>query len=568
VKQDPLDRPTKILAVIVLYLCKVEDCQSLRSIKEAADRCCSVQVKILIVDNSPGHGTSSSPINGLVYMRLASNEGIAGAYNRALTMASNEDFDWLITLDQDTTLPGDFLERMGALADKFQEDETVAAIVPQLVAGGHPLSPIYIGLLRNKPVPKGFIGFNRRELYALNSAALLRVSSIEKIGGFSSDFWLDQLDLWLHHQLHHAAKRVYVNGDVQVEHRLSLQEYGSMSSVRYENFLEAESAFFDIYKSPLENLAFTLVMGFRYCRYIFRGERPEIVALTMQALKMRILKSRNARLSQWKSACERRRGYGDDHDRRILPRPRISVCIAAHNGARFIQSQVRSILDQLGASDEVIVVDDCSSDETCQILEGFGDSRILLHRQELNRGVLRSFEAAIARATGEIIFLSDQDDIWMPDKVRCVVDAFQDNPKADIVVSDAELIGTNNARFEKTYYQERGRFQSGVLSNIFRCKYLGCTMAFRSSVSTNLLPFPKRSDILHDVWIGTAASLAGYRVFYIDRPLMQYRRHENNATGNRSLTLTRQLRIRWDLCRSLAVFCWRFYRSPSNRMSS
>jgi hypothetical protein len=127
-------------------------------------------------------------------------------------------------------------------------------------------------------------------------------------------------------------------------------------------------------------------------------------------------------------------------------------------------------------------------------------------------------------------------------------------PKADIVVSDAELINENGALLGPSYYAQRGKFRSGMLFNIFRCSYLGCTMAFRSRIRARILPFPKGVDVFHDLWIGVSNAFTGGKTLYIDRPLVRYRRHESNATGNRKLTTMLQIRIRWDLCRSLAVF--------------
>src|SRR3954471_9369425 len=96
---------------------------------------------------------------------------------------------------------------------------------------------------------------------------------------------------------------------------------------------------------------------------------------------------------------------------------RVSVCMAVHNGSRFLQPQVDSILSQLRPDDELVVVDDASTDASPAILEGVLDARLRLHRNEENQGVLRSFEKVLRRSSGEIIFLSDHDDIWLPGKL-------------------------------------------------------------------------------------------------------------------------------------------------------
>ena len=197
-------------------------------------------------------------------------------------------------------------------------------------------------------------------------------------------------------------------------------------------------------------------------------------------------------------------------------------------------------------------MDDGSTDDTCRIIESFDDGRVLLMKHKTTQGVLRSFEDAIRRARGDILFLSDQDDIWAADKVSIVLEAFRMHPESDIAVSDAALIDDTGSPIAPSYYAQRGKFRSGLVANVFRCSYLGCTMAFRGRIRNRILPFPTGADVLHDVWIGTVNSLAGGKTLYIDHPLVFYRRHAGNATGNRRLSVARQIRIRWALSKSLA----------------
>jgi glycosyltransferase involved in cell wall biosynthesis len=89
---------------------------------------------------------------------------------------------------------------------------------------------------------------------------------------------------------------------------------------------------------------------------------------------------------------------------------RVSVCVATYQGERFVAAQLQSILTQLSDGDEVIIVDDHSMDTTCERIVALGDSRIRLIRHDANRGVAESFEEAISQASGDVIFLSDQDD--------------------------------------------------------------------------------------------------------------------------------------------------------------
>jgi glycosyltransferase involved in cell wall biosynthesis len=232
-----------------------------------------------------------------------------------------------------------------------------------------------------------------------------------------------------------------------------------------------------------------------------------------------------------------------------IDRAKVSVCMAAYQGERYIAAQLWSILEQLGEGDEVIVVDDHSSDGTCAVVRAIDDARIRLIRRETNQGVARTFEEALSHASGEIIFLSDQDDLWMPGRVTKTLEVFTKNAAVTLVATDASLMDEHGEEIGSSYYAERGRFRPGFLTNLLRCKFLGCTMAFRSEVLAKAIPFPSGSDVLHDIWIGTVNSLKGGKTCYIDQRLVKYRRHAAAATGEK-LRLGRQIRIRLQLLRA------------------
>jgi glycosyltransferase involved in cell wall biosynthesis len=224
----------------------------------------------------------------------------------------------------------------------------------------------------------------------------------------------------------------------------------------------------------------------------------------------------------------------------------ISVCMATFNGERYIKDQLKSILIQLRSTDEVIIVDDASKDKTRQIISELRDERIHLISQEVNRGVLATFEEAIRRASGEIIFLSDQDDLWAANKVKEFVNAFQSHPEAEVAICDAALIDDRAAVIAPSIFAGR-RFRPGLLANLFRTRYIGCLMALRSSLLPRVLPFPIGLDLLHDYWIGAMNSVSGGVTLYIDKPLTLHRLHGSNCTGVVPLSRLRQVRIRMHL---------------------
>lgn len=232
-------------------------------------------------------------------------------------------------------------------------------------------------------------------------------------------------------------------------------------------------------------------------------------------------------------------------------RPAISVCMASYNGDRYIREQINSILLQLGTLDEIVVVDDASTDQTRERVIEFSDPRIKLVKHAQNEGVVKTFEDAIRSATGDILFLSDGDDIWAPNKVTKILRAFAMNPRAQVVATGMRIIDGDGKTLDTDDYLKNRPFSAALLPNLLRNRFQGSTMAFRSSLLPIILPFPKRRAFLHDAWIGTCNIVAGGDTIYLDEPLLYYRRHHNNFS--RKLRLQTQLIARAQLVLALAA---------------
>jgi glycosyltransferase involved in cell wall biosynthesis len=227
---------------------------------------------------------------------------------------------------------------------------------------------------------------------------------------------------------------------------------------------------------------------------------------------------------------------------------KISVCMATYNGSKYIHQQLSSILPQLKASDELVIVDDASGDSTIEVIRAFSDPRITLISNEQNLGVLKAFEKALCCATGDLIFLSDQDDIWFDDKVQKITAAFEQSPEVTLVLSDATIIDGNGRELCESFFSKRGSFGPGLLPNIIRNKYLGCTMAFKREMLEHFLPFPPKIP-MHDMWMGIVNDIYG-KTYFIDEPLIRYRRHGKNASPAGS-SLIQMTVWRWRLIRHL-----------------
>jgi glycosyltransferase involved in cell wall biosynthesis len=202
----------------------------------------------------------------------------------------------------------------------------------------------------------------------------------------------------------------------------------------------------------------------------------------------------------------------------------ISVCLASYNGALYIEEQVASILVQLGPGDELIVSDDGSLDSTVSLILGFNDSRVKLVNDPKKLGVIHNFERAIKASTGEIIFLSDQDDVWLPGKVDECLMALKSNV---LVVTDCRVVDADLKLIHDSFFSFRGS-KPGIINNIFRNSYLGCCMAFRRDLLEVALPFPLGVP-MHDMWLGLLAETIG-SVSFLSTPFLLFRRHGRNAS--------------------------------------
>lgn len=221
----------------------------------------------------------------------------------------------------------------------------------------------------------------------------------------------------------------------------------------------------------------------------------------------------------------------------------ISVCVATYKGSKYVEEQFRSILDQLAPEDEVIVSDDHSPDNTLDIIRSLNDSRIKIFLNPGERGYPRNFENAMYNAKGDIIFLSDQDDVWMNGKLDKMIAALK---KDALVVSDARVVDGDLCTIADSHFQLYS-VRTGFWHNFAKTRYIGACMAFRREVLEKVLPMPKNQKLCaHDYWIMLIGE-AFFSVGLVKEPLILYRRHGANAStgGVKSTnTLAHKLKVR------------------------
>lgn len=223
---------------------------------------------------------------------------------------------------------------------------------------------------------------------------------------------------------------------------------------------------------------------------------------------------------------------------------RISVCMATYNGRHFIEEQLNSIFPQLSEYDELIISDDHSTDGTWEFLLDLKakDSRIRLFQNQ-GKGLIANFSNAIEKSTHPIIFLSDQDDVWHPNKIAKTMPYF-DNPKTKVVVSDL-IIVDNDFEVLVPSYQSLRHTHHGFWHNLVKSSYIGAGMAFRAELKKIILPIPPTVP-MHDMWIGLLADYY-HGVTFIPDQLVYYRRHGLNASEIKTTaSKVQQFKWRWN----------------------
>ena len=206
---------------------------------------------------------------------------------------------------------------------------------------------------------------------------------------------------------------------------------------------------------------------------------------------------------------------------------KISVCMATYNGEKYIKEQLESILSQIGEHDEVIISDDSSTDNTVEIINSFNDCRIKIYKNTKEKGYTRNFENALEKANGDVIFLSDQDDVWVENKVNKIIKILE---KYDFVVSDNNIVNENLEVISKSHF-EVYKTSKGFIRNLLLPRYVGACMAFKKNVLQKSLPFPSNAKLsAHDYWISLIAEMY-FKCYKLDEQLLLYRRHGANASS-------------------------------------
>jgi glycosyltransferase involved in cell wall biosynthesis len=243
-----------------------------------------------------------------------------------------------------------------------------------------------------------------------------------------------------------------------------------------------------------------------------------------------------------------------------------SVVLATYQGGPYIGEQLDSILSQLAPDDEIIVSDDASTDATLTLVRDWQsrDARIKLLANDRRAGYVGNFTRAIAHSNGDLVYFSDQDDIWLPDKIRAMDAALA---RHACVATDARVVDATLNPLYRSYFEWRGTKGFSFTSILLKPPIIGATMACQRHYLLSLLPVP--DGVPHDFWISLNATWDRC-LEVLPQPLILYRRHaavlSESATDRKRAKGT----ILQERIRILAAFLGRRLRpgAPSKRLQN
>jgi glycosyltransferase involved in cell wall biosynthesis len=228
---------------------------------------------------------------------------------------------------------------------------------------------------------------------------------------------------------------------------------------------------------------------------------------------------------------------------------KLSVALCTYNGEKFIEQQINSILNQSIRVDEIVVCDDKSTDKTIEIVKKLQSQQraIIIIENENNLRSTKNFEKAISLCTGDFIFLSDQDDVWNEQKVEKTLAIFKENPTAEGVFSNANLIDESNSVFtDKTIWDSVFFLEKELKKPLDFFDVItkngnivtGATLCIKKEIKSFIIPFTE--ETLHDEWIATLLALRK-TLFYSKENLISYRIHSDQQIGMKKLTKIKSL---------------------------
>jgi GT2 family glycosyltransferase len=261
----------KLQAVVVIYKQKIADSKTINSLFDQI-QAMSLNIDLLIYDNSPSPQSWEHPIKNLIsvaYTHDPANGGLVPAYNFALVIAKKSGIEWLLLLDQDTTLTAEYFDRLSAAIQEHGADSRIVAYAPHIIVRGKHVVPTWFSMGMHRRIKPSFHGVATRPINSINSATVVRVPFVESLGGFDKRFPLNFADYWLYREIYRGGKMVVVL-NCGLEHGLSAANRDTFHPVPlYRDILHHEGIFYRSSGSHLIVFVFWSRLMLRVVKHYF-----------------------------------------------------------------------------------------------------------------------------------------------------------------------------------------------------------------------------------------------------------------------------------------------------------
>jgi GT2 family glycosyltransferase len=534
--------------------------------------------EIVIVNNaSTDHtaGVLATKHPDVTVLTLSENGGVGGGLAAGLEYAAIEKkHDWVWIFDQDSLPAPDALEcLLSALTQIDKAEEGTAAILapvcvnPETGIQYPPLSwrgRYYVPSFGEAGEAIKFVDM------VISSGSLMRRQAIEKVGLPRADFFMDFVDFEHCLRLRRHGFCIAIVRDSIINHAIgsptTLKLFGRTKQwtdhVPWREYYMARNETFTMweYSPKLATKTYVLYRLLHHSMGILLFGQKKLACLRMiwrgfldgraGRLGIRFLPDKISESWRGQQTFVRDRTMNKVTAEIVKNPPRlqcgISVAMCTYNGRHFLPLQLQSIAAQRRLPDELVICDDGSTDGSDQIAAEFAQSArfpVRLMKNDIQMGSTRNFDQAISSCQQDVVVLADQDDVWYPDKLRRIEEAFGGATRPIAVFSDADLIDASGRNLGSRLWasfsfgnREQKRFSDGEALDILikHPVVTGATMAFRREFRDLLLPIP--SNHVHDNWISFLLAACG-TFLPISEPLMQYRRHGNQQIGPGSATL-------------------------------
>lgn len=261
----------KLQAVVVLYKQRISESKTIVSLCDQI-RNSKMTISLLIYDNSPSLQKCEHPITNMipvVYVHDPTNGGLVPGYNQGLQIAKDNGADWLLLLDQDTVLTARYFETLIAALREHGDDTRIAAHTPHIIVRGKCLAPSWFSMGIHRTIKTSWHGLARKPITGINSATVVQVSFMDKIGGFDHNFPLDYTDYWLYREIYRHGKMVMVL-DISLSHELSAANRDTFRPVsQYRDVLNYEGIFYRSSRSRVVIFVFWSRLMLRVIKHYF-----------------------------------------------------------------------------------------------------------------------------------------------------------------------------------------------------------------------------------------------------------------------------------------------------------